>query len=407
MISSKPSESAGPCSGIRVVDMSSMIAGPFCSQILADLGAEVIRIESAGSDPMRAKYPVHNGLSAMFEQMNRGKKSVCIDVKSEEGRELIYQLVAESDMFLQNSRPGVMERLGLGYDRLKSLNDKLIYVSISGFGEVGPYAGRPAYDMMIQGLTGFMPAQGGNGEPTPVRTTLADRVTAMWASHAAMAALLHRERTGEGQKVAIDMASAYAACIAVDQMQNHTFEAADLDKTDLYLGSYRSLKTSDGAAIGMILQPAQFNRFVTALECEDLIGDERFADPMSILKHTDHLYDRVADCVARKTTKEFIELMDAFQIPVSKINTMEEFVESDEALHCGVFCELDDPEWGRIKHINYPAKFERSPASAARRAPKLGEHNEEIKRLLRKEGAKEPLAAPHGATGAPRALTGA
>ncbi|WP_302053890.1 CaiB/BaiF CoA transferase family protein [Sphingomonas tagetis] len=384
----EPSATPGPCAGIRIVDMSSMIAGPFCSQILADLGAEVIRIEAAGSDPMRAKYPVYKGMSAMFEQMNRGKKSVCIDVKSEEGRQLIHQLVAQADMFLQNSRPGVMERLGLGYDVLKAINDKLIYVSVSGFGEVGPYATRPAYDMMIQGLTGFMPTQGGEGDPAPIRTTLADRVTAMWASHAALAALLHRERTGEGQKVTVDMASAYAACIVVDQMQNHTFQSAELDEVDLYLGSYRSLKTADGAAIGMILQPAQFNRFVTALGCEDMLGDERFAEPMSILQNTDELYDRVASRVAAMTTKQFIELMDEAQIPFSKVNTMEEFVASDEAHHCGVFAEFDDPEWGTIKHINYPAKFGGSPANARHRAPKLGEHNEEIRQLLAKSGAR-------------------
>lgn len=368
--------------------MSSMIAGPFCSQILADLGAEVIRIESAGSDPMRAKYPVYNGMSAMFEQMNRGKKSVCIDIKSDEGRQLIYDLVAGADMFLQNSRPGVMERLGFGYDTLKALNEKLIYVSVSGFGEVGPYASRPAYDMMIQGLTGFMPTQGADRDPEPIRTTLADRVTAMWASHAALAALLHRERTGEGQKITVDMASAYAACIVVDQMQNHTFGSVELEKIDLYLGSYRSLKTSDGAAIGMILQPAQFTRFVTALNCPDLIGDERFSDPMLILRNTDTLYDRVADTVAKMTTQEFIALMDEAQIPFSKVNTMEEFVESDEAHHSGVFTDFEDPEWGKIKHINYPAKFGRSPANAAHRAPKLGEHNEEIRQLLEQESAE-------------------
>ena len=382
MTNSTSSATLGPCAGIRIVDMSSMIAGPFCSQILADLGAEVIRIESPGSDPMRAKYPVYNGMSAMFEQMNRGKKSVCIDIKSAEGRQLIYDLVANADMFLQNSRPDVMERLEFGYDRLKEINETLIYVSVSGFGEVGPYASRPAYDMMIQGLTGFMPTQGGDKDPEPIRTTLADRVTAMWASHAALAALLHRERTGVGQKIIIDMASAYASCIVVDQMQNHTFQSVELEKIDLNLGSYRSLKTLDGAAIGMVLQSAQFNRFVNALNCTDLIDDERFSDPMQILRHTDALYDRVADTVSQMTTQQFIALMDEAEIPFSKVNTMEEFVESDEAYHSGVFVDFEDPVWGKIKHINYPGKFERSPANARHRAPILGEHNEEIKDLL-------------------------
>jgi crotonobetainyl-CoA:carnitine CoA-transferase CaiB-like acyl-CoA transferase len=374
----------GPCAGVRIVDMSSMVAGPFCSAILADLGAEVIRVESPGSEPMRAKFPLHNGMAAMFEQMNRGKKSVSVDVKSEEGRKLVHGLVKNADIFLQNSRPGVMERLGFGYEELKKLNDKLIYVSVSGFGDTGPFANRPAYDMVIQGLTGFMPVQGGDQAPAAIRATVADRVTAMWAANAAMAALVHRYRTGEGQKVSVNMTSAYTAFMLVDQMQNHTFKTAGLDSVDVWLASYRALKTSDGAVIGMILKPAQLAKFCTALNCPDLIDDPRFADAMSILRNGDVLYDRVAATVAQMTTKQFVALMDEAQIPFGKVNTFDEFIQSDEAHHSNVFVELDDPTFGTIKHINYPATFERSPANATRRAPLLGEHNAEIPSFLGK-----------------------
>jgi formyl-CoA transferase len=359
-----------------------MVAGPFCSLILCDLGAEVIKVESPGSEPMRGKAPLHNGMSASFEQVNRGKKSVSVNVKSEEGRQFVYRLVREADIFLQNSRPGVMERLGFGYEELKKLNDKLIYVSVTGFGETGPYASRPAYDMVIQGLTGFMPVQGGAQGPQAIRATVADRITAIWAANAAMAALLHRQRTGEGQKVSVNMVSAYTAFMLVDQMQNHTFKSADLPKIDLGLASYRALKTADGAVIGLVLQPAQFIRFCTALNCPDLIGDPRFADAMSILANGDALYDRVAETVSKMTTQEFVALMDEAQVPFGRVNTFEDFVECQEAQHSNVFVELEDPVYGSIRHFNYPATFERSPTDLTRRAPLLGEHTEEIRRFL-------------------------
>jgi crotonobetainyl-CoA:carnitine CoA-transferase CaiB-like acyl-CoA transferase len=383
MTAATPSAGPGPLVGIRIIDMSSMVAGPFCSQIMADLGAEVIRIESKTSEPMRAKFPLHCGMAAMFEQMNRGKKSICVDVKTEEGRKLVHGLVRQADMFLQNSRPGVMERLGFGYEGLKKHNDKLIYVSVTGFGEDGPFATRPAYDMVIQGLTGFMPVQGRDEDrPVAIRATVADRVTAMWAANAAMAALLHRNRTGEGQKVSVNMTSAYTAYMMQDQMQNHTFPEADLAPIDVWLAAYRALKTSDGAVIGMVLKPEQCVRFCEVLNCPDLIRDPRFADAMSILKNTNALYDRVAATVSRMTTREFVALMDKAEIPFGKVNSFEEFIHSEEARHSNVFVEIDDPDYGRIRHINYPAKFGRSPANATRRAPLLGEHNDEIPDLL-------------------------
>jgi crotonobetainyl-CoA:carnitine CoA-transferase CaiB-like acyl-CoA transferase len=393
MTVSTSSLGAGPCAGLRVVDMSSLVSGPLCGQILADLGAEVIKIESEGSDGMRRKFPVHNGLGAFFEQMNRGKKSASVDVKSEEGRKLIHSLARQADVFVQNSRPGVMERLGFGYEALKKDNDRLIYVSITGFGETGPYADRPAYDTVIQGLTGFMPVQGGDQDPMVIRSFAADKITAMWAANATLAALLHRERKGEGQKVSINMASAYAAFILPDQMQNHTFGSAGLAKVDLRNSYHRSLKTADGAVIGMLLHPAQVARFCTALKCPDLISDPRFATPTSILLNGNVLYDRVADTVSQTTTREFLALMDEAQIPFSKVNTVEEFIHSDEAHHSNVFVDLVDPAFGEIKHLNYPATFERSPADATRRAPTLGEHTGEIQRLVDEDLRSSPRAA--------------
>ncbi|AUW59693.1 hypothetical protein C1T17_17975 [Sphingobium sp. SCG-1] len=376
--------SQGPCTGYRIVDMSSLISGPFCSQILCDLGAEVIKIESPGSDAMRTKYPRHNGMGALFQQVNRGKKSVTVAIKTEEGRKFVHDLIAQADVFVQNSRPGVMERLGFGYEEVKRINDKIIYLAVSGFGETGPYANHPAYDMVIQGLTGFMPFQGGDNGPQAIRSTVADKITAMWAANATLAALLHRERTGEGQKVSVNMASAYSAFILVDQMQNHTFSSAGLEKVELALPSYRALNTSDGAVIGMIMQPPQLERFANILNHPELCEDPRFSDSAGILLHGDAIYDVVADTVAQMTTGEFIALMEKEQIPFGRVNTVEDFIESDEARSSEVFVELEDPDFGTVKILNHPVKYERTPVNVVKRAPMLGEHNEEIHRVLGK-----------------------
>jgi crotonobetainyl-CoA:carnitine CoA-transferase CaiB-like acyl-CoA transferase len=396
MTQATSSVGAGPCAGFRVVDMSSLVAGPLCGQILADLGAEVIKIESPGSDGMRRKFPVYKELGAFFAQMNRGKKSVSISVKCEEGRALVHRLVGMADVFIENSRPGVMSRLGFGYEELKKINDRLIYVSINGFGDTGPDANRPAYDTVIQGLTGFMPFQGGDHSPAVIRSFVADKITAMWAGNATLAALLHRERTGEGQKVSVNMVTAYSAFILPDQMQNFTFESAGLEKVNLSNAFHRTLDTADGAVIGMILHPAQIERFCTALNCPELISDPRFADPTSILLNGGALYDRIADEVAKMTTKEFLSIMAEAHIPFGRVNTVEEFIASDEALNSNVFVDVEDPTFGTIKHINYPGKFERSPADATRRAPTLGEHNDEIEELVRKASVGSSVVAEEG-----------
>lgn len=372
---------AGPLSGLRVIDMSSLVSGPLCSQVLADLGAEVIKVESAGSDVMRSVQPVHNGMSAFFEQVNRGKKSIVADLKTDAGRDLVQKLASSADIFLQNSRPGVMERLGLGYETLRASNPSLIYIAISGFGEAGPFAKRAAYDAVIQGITGFMPVQGGDQGPAAIRSVVADKVTAIWAANAAMAALLHRERSdGLGQKVVVSMASAYSAFMLVDQMHDHTFRSADIPPRPVSnsLGSYRTLKTSDGEVIGMVLQPSQFERFVAALGRSDLLGDERFATTPSIGQHMDVLYDAIADVVQAMTTAEFLDLMEENTIPFGKVNTTVEFLESQEARYAEAYVDLDDPALGAIRHLNYPAQFERSPANARRRAPMLGEHTDQV-----------------------------
>lgn len=378
------SENMGPLNGIRVLDMSSLISGPYCTQALADLGAEVIRVESPGSDVMRLSGVGHKGITPYFQQVNRGKKSFSVDVKSENGLRQVHDLAKMSDVFVQNSRPGVMDRLGFGYELLSKENPRLIYVSVCGFGDTGPYANRPAYDAVIQGVTGFMPVQGGQRPPEAIRSFVADKITGLAACNATLAALVERERNdGAGQKVTVSMASAYSAFALLEQMTDMTFLSAGLGPTPrpTSLGSSRTLRTRDGEVIGMVLVRSQFERFVTVLGREDMLGDERFMRP-PFGESMDVLYDAVAPSVASMTTAEFLELMEANSVPFGRVNTPEEFIHSPEALHAQAYVDVDDPEFGRIRNLNYPARFERTPANAARRAPRLGENNDEILALL-------------------------
>ena len=289
-LSDRPDAVPGPCSGLRVVDMTALVSGPFCTQVLSDLGAEVIRIEGPTSDVMRVSAPLFRGHAAGFEQNNRGKKSVVVDVKSDAGRETVRALADTADLFVQNSRPGVMERLGLGYEALRQTNPRLIYLSINGFGETGPYAERPAYDTVIQGLTGFMPVQGAGGAPKAVLSPIADKITAIYAANAAMAALLDRERTGQGQKVVVGMLSAFAAFMLPDALTSYTFQSTDPMPSGTRTGVFEPLAVSDGFVIGLILQRRQFERLSVALGREDLLQDPRFETEAQLLDNVRDLY---------------------------------------------------------------------------------------------------------------------
>jgi Predicted acyl-CoA transferases/carnitine dehydratase len=378
-IETDPTLRDGPCAGIRVIDLTSLVSGPQGTQVLADLGAEVIRVESPGSDPLRFTSPLNKGLGAWFAQINRGKKSISVDLKSDEGKKAILKLVESADIFIQNSRPGVMERLGFGYEQLRTINDRLIYISITGFGETGAFADRPAYDTVIQGLIGFMPIQAGHGGNGAIRSPVADKATAVWAANAALAALLDRERSdGKGQKVVLDMVSAYAAWALTDVLNREAFPGSEVDPGNDRWSPYSTLETADGSVIGLILQPSQFARLAKALGRPDLIEDPRLSTPMGLMENGEIFYEAFAPIVRKMTTKAFLDMMDELSVPFGRVNTIEEFVASPEAASAGVFVEVDDPEYGKIRHVDYPAKFERSRATVRGRAPKLGEHNDEF-----------------------------
>ncbi|MGE3141678.1 MAG: CaiB/BaiF CoA transferase family protein [Hyphomonadaceae bacterium] len=375
-------EVAGPCAGLRVIDMSSLVSGPFCGQILADLGADVIKVESAGSDAMRHMGPSQNGLSAPFVTFNRGKRSLLLDIKQAAGQETLRRLLEKADVFLQNSRPGAMEKLGLGYETLRSLNPQIIYVSISGFGESGPYSNRPAYDMIIQGMSGFMPIQGGDGEPTAIRSAVADKITSIWAANATLAALLHRERSGVGQKLEVSMMRAFAAFILPGHIDDETFPLAGLAPVPPAYDVLKTWKTADGDVIGLVMQQSQFDGLCKGLNRSDLLDDPRFATPTLRVTNWLALRAALAEDVKRLSTDQFIAICAEHSVPFSRVNDVRGFLDDPQSQSQDCIIEIADDELGRIRHINHPAVYGRSGVSVGRRAPKLGEHTDEILREL-------------------------
>lgn len=384
MTPARGAEAKGPCHGLRVLDLSGLASGPYCSQMLADLGAEVIRVEAPGSDWFRVVPPIHHGQSASYEQYNRGKKSVYLDLKSDAGRSAVRELADRADIFMQNSRPGVMERLGFGYDVLRRTNERLIYLSISGFGETGPYANRQAYDGVIQALTGFMPIQGSDESPQAIITPAADRVSAIFASSAVLAAVLHRERTGEGQKVVVNMLHAFAALMLPYDMSPHTFLSAAPVPHKKLTEAYRPTCTADGHVVGQVMLPIQFERICKALGREDLLGDERFTTTANLVLNASLLCAELSPQISKMTTDDFLALAADAGAPFAKVNSIDDYFSDPHVIETGGFVDIDDPEMGKIRHLAYPATFERSPTDITRRAPKLGEHTDEVLSALKR-----------------------
>ncbi|MGE0830687.1 MAG: CaiB/BaiF CoA transferase family protein [Hyphomonadaceae bacterium] len=369
---------AGPCAGYRVLDFSRFVAGPYCGQILADLGAEVIKVEEAAGEVMRHGQVVHNGMASSFEQYNRGKKSIVPDLKTERGRAAIRALAKTADVVMENFRPGVMEKMGLGYDDLREINPRLIYLKISGYGETGPYVDRPAFDQVIQGVIGFMPVQGAGGEPTPIYCSAGDKVTATWGANAVLGALLHRERTGEGQRISTSLLSAYSAFMLTEQMINHTFQDIGAQNIPYSTESFSPHRTKNGYVVGLILMPHQFDGFCAAIDRPDIHADPRFASPMLRVANARALIDAAADTMRTITSEDFVERAAKYDVPFAKVNNVEEFFEDPQVRASECVVDFKDEELGVVRHLNHPVTYEKSPADVRRRAPHLGEHNDEI-----------------------------
>jgi len=357
------------------------MAGPFAAQRLGDLGADVVKVEPTTGEWQRhapAGGATGNKINVSFLSLNRNKRSLAIDLKAPEGRDLVYKLVAESDVFLQNYRPGVAARLGVDYESLRAINPSLVYVSISGYGEDGPYRDRPGQDLLLQALSGAMLSGGSAGSPPQAAGQyLVDAVTASTAFEAVLAGLLHRERTGEGQQVTVNMLDVITTLqmqeISVFTVGGIAQNRSEQPHAHVYIRSpYGTFATSDGyIALAMPHLPT----------LGELIGEPSFRDmdgEVDGWKRRDEIFKKVADRLRIRTTKDWLDVLQAGGLWVAPVYSYADLVNDVQIAHNGTFVEYDHPTEGRVKTPGFPYKFSRTPARVDRGAPLTGEHTREI-----------------------------
>ncbi|MFN3232004.1 MAG: CaiB/BaiF CoA transferase family protein [Alphaproteobacteria bacterium] len=371
----------GPLDGYKILDVTSMISGPFATMLLGDQGADVIKIEPPGiGDYVRAGGNRSGGLHATFLNNNRNKRSITIDLKQDAGVDVLKRMACDADVFVQNFRPGVVDRLGVGYDALKAENPNLVYVSISGFGEKGPYSHKPVYDPIIQALSGLASIQGGSDKARPrlVRTILPDKLTAMTAFQAITAALLARERTGQGQHVRLSMMDAVTQFLWSSDMGGQTFVGKEV--SEQRAASFIDLiyETADGYMSVAVMSNAQWHALCHAVGHPEWLEDDRFKTPaLRDLNINDRL-ELIQSVLTGKTTQEWFDILDEAGVPCAPVLTRSEVLDHPQVTANDTLVEYDHPHAGRIRQARHAARFEGTPADALGAAPKLAEHTDEV-----------------------------
>lgn len=371
---------AGAMEGVRVLDLTTMVAGPVAAMMLADQGADVIKVESPSGDLMRHFAFGRGGVSASFLSCNRNKRSIAIDLKDAEGLQIVRKLAATADVLMHNFRPGAADRIGLGEAAMRAIRADLIYVSISGFGETGPYANQRAYDPVIQALSGLAEIQRDRdtGRPRMIRTIIADYTTALTAAQAITAALFARQRTGIGQHVRVAMLDAMVAYLWPEAMPSLTFVGEERDPSDGELGPDLIYATQDRYITAGALSDDEWAGMCRALGREDLIDDPRFKTAR----------DRAINAVARReitaaelekwNANEILPRLLANDVPSAPVLSRFELLSDPQVRENGIFEEFDDSTSGKIRQPRPAARFNRTPSAIRTSAPILGAHNDEI-----------------------------
>ena len=370
---------AGPLAGVKVVDLSQVIAGPLATAWLADQGADVVKVEDARGDPSRSIGTRKGDMSALFCAVNRGKRSVVLDLKSEDGKAGLEHLLRDADVFVQNFRPGVVERLGFGFDRLAPKLPRLIYCSMSGFGDSGPRAKARVYDSVVQASAGFAAQQArSGGDPELVRNYLCDKTTALIASQAITAALFARERDGRGQRIDLNMFDAGVAFMWPEGMQNHTFIDEPPDSTPEVGDFYRLWATKDGHIAFASPKQEEFMAMTRALGRPELASDPRFATMDNRNRNREVYWSILAEAIGSMTTDELDQRMREEDAAGARVNRRGDLLTDAQAASNGTIIEIEGGRTGRMRTARHPARFSETPVDMPRRAPELGEHTRSI-----------------------------
>ncbi len=374
----------GPLEGYRIIDLTAMVSGPIATMMLAEQGADVVKVEPPGQgDLVRAIGPARAGISALFATSNRSKRSIAIDLKQAAGVELVKRLVSGADLFVQNFRPGTAERLGVGEAALRAVAPNLIYVSISGFGEKGPCAHQRVYDPIIQARSGLAAVQRDRETERPrmVRTAIADKLTGLTAAQAMTAALLARERSGEGQHVRLAMLDAMLSFLWPEGMSQYTFVRDGDARGDCR--PHRQTRellfeTSDGFITAGAVSDREWEGFARAAKRPELAASPLFASGAARVENWDVRLERMAEVLRGDTTASWLERLGAEQVPCAPVLACHELLSDAQIAASELIEEIDHPQAGRIRHTRPAARFDRTPAAVRGFAPTLGQHTDEV-----------------------------
>ena len=371
----------GPLAGIRIVDLTTMISGPFATMLLGDQGADVIKIERVdGGDQMRRFGRRSGTLTAPFVNNNRSKRSVAVDLKRPEGIEVVKRLLSGADVFVQNFRPGVVARLGLGEEVARALNPRLVYVSISGFGDKGPLAHKPAYDPIFQAASGLASVQGASdtARPRMVRAMLPDKIAALNAAQAVSTALYAREKTGRGQHIKLSMLDAVLSFLWSGEMDGHTFLDNQVEGPEEFSPFDLIFETRDGYICVATVTSAQWVGFANATGNSQWLQDPRFATSEAREAHRTERLDLMQEVLRTRPTGEWIDRLEEADVPCSRIHTRREVVHHPHLAASESLVEYRHPEAGDIRQARDPARFDRTPTSFTSMPPMLGQHTGEV-----------------------------
>ena len=370
----------GPLKGVKVLDLTSMVSGPVGAMILADQGADVIKVEPVSGELVRHMAAPYNGVNPVFFSCNRGKRSIALDLKSEEGKEILFKLAANADVFMQNFRPGAIDRMGFGEQAIRKINQEIIYVSISGFGNEGPYANSRVYDPVIQALSGATDIQADRdtGRPKMFRIIIADKVTSLTAAQAISSALYAREKQGISQHVELSMLDSMISFFWPEGMAGIVFAENEVDVRKLQGSQDLIYQAKDRYITAGAVSDAEWQGMCKALNREDLIDDERFATPSGRVSNAQERKEITGAEISQWKSDEILARFKAEGVPSAPLLDRMELLDNEQIISNQSVLKLKYDEFGEVRQARPAARFEKTPSEIVRPAPKLGEHGREI-----------------------------
>ena len=384
-----------------MLDLTTVVMGPFATQILAELGADVIKVETHDGDNMRHAGPMKNrDMGYMFLNLNRGKRSIVLDLKQSAARDALLRLTPTTDVLVYNVRPQAMARLGLSYDAVRAVNPKIIYVGAYGYSQRGPYAARAAYDDLIQGASGIpaLSLQQGADQPRYAPVNLADRLTGLHTVYAVTTALFHRERTGEGQAVEVPMFESVAHFVLGDHTAGLTFQPARGEPGYARLLARRPYATRDGYLCVLIYNDKQWRSFFEAIGRPQMMSDPRYATQSSRASNIAEIYAELSELMKTRNTADWMALFEKADIPVARMNSIEQLVDDPHLAASGFFEAEDHPTEGRLRVMRTPTGWSQTQPGARLPPPRLGQHSAEVLREAGYSDAQIAELAHIGAT---------